>query len=49
MSDKVLIQQELAESMAGLVDNLSKERALLFHSTFMETIMREWAGTDRLR
>lgn len=49
MADKVPVQQELAHQMAALIGQLQPKRALLFMDVFMETMVREWPGTDRHR
>ncbi|XP_077990193.1 ribosomal RNA processing protein 1 homolog A-like [Glandiceps talaboti] len=50
MSDKPLIQEELAETISHLIHAFqSPQSALLFIDTFFQTMTREWAGIDRLR
>jgi len=46
-SDKPLVQQELAENLARLVEHLQPARAVLFVNAFMQTMIREWTGIDR--
>lgn len=48
-SDKPLVQQELARSLASLMQDIGWKDALLFWSCFFETMGREWQGIDRLR
>ena len=49
MSDKTLIQQELADRIGRLIHYLPQARACLFVQVANETMMREWVGIDRLR
>ena len=51
MSDKPLIQEELAESIGSMVNSFgsNESAALLFASCFMATLAREWVGLDRWR
>jgi ribosomal RNA-processing protein 1 len=49
MSDKPLVQQELAENLAAMIHAQSDDRAVQFLSGFWHTIGREWGGIDRLR
>lgn len=51
MSDKPLIQEELAESIGSMVTSFgcNESAALLFASSFMRTMGREWVGIDRWR
>uniref|UniRef100_G3ML24 Uncharacterized protein n=1 Tax=Amblyomma maculatum TaxID=34609 RepID=G3ML24_AMBMU len=50
MSDKPLIQQELANSIAGLVHCFAhRDQSLLFLDTFFKTMAREWFAIDRFR
>lgn len=49
MSDKVPVQQELAERLATLIHALPESTALLYAQCFWKTIGREWNGIDRLR
>jgi ribosomal RNA-processing protein 1 len=48
-SDKPLVQQELARSLAGLMADFGFKDVLMFWSCFYETMGREWQGIDRLR
>lgn len=47
MSDKVPVQQELAERLTGLMDDLADERALIYIGAFWDTMVRKWTGIDR--
>lgn len=50
MSDKPLVQQELANSIAGLVHCFAhRDQSLLFLETFFNTMAREWFAIDRFR
>eukprot|EP01116_Phalansterium_solitarium_P002861 TRINITY_DN1317_c0_g5_i1.p1 TRINITY_DN1317_c0_g5~~TRINITY_DN1317_c0_g5_i1.p1 ORF type:complete len:587 (-),score=298.27 TRINITY_DN1317_c0_g5_i1:991-2751(-) len=50
LSDKPLVQQELAESLAKLVHSLpNDDSALLFIQAFWRTIEQQWHTLDRLR
>jgi hypothetical protein len=49
MSDKPLIQQELAENLAAMIHAQSDDRAVQYLTGFWHTIGREWGGIDRLR
>lgn len=50
MSDKPLIQEELALNISQLVLSFRNEQsAVLFIKTFFKTMEREWHGIDRLR
>eukprot|EP00088_Acartia_fossae_P035340 TRINITY_DN363_c0_g2_i11.p1 TRINITY_DN363_c0_g2~~TRINITY_DN363_c0_g2_i11.p1 ORF type:complete len:871 (-),score=354.25 TRINITY_DN363_c0_g2_i11:199-2757(-) len=50
MSDKPLIQEELANSIATMIDCFgTNESALMFIKTFLLTMGREWFGIDRWR
>ncbi|EDO46082.1 predicted protein [Nematostella vectensis] len=50
MSDKPLVQEELASSISSLIHSFrNKDSALLFLVTFFKTMHREWHGIDRLR
>ncbi|CAH3172246.1 unnamed protein product [Porites lobata] len=50
MSDKPLIQEELAFNISQLVLSFRNEQsAVLFIKTFFKTMEREWHGIDRLR
>lgn len=49
-SDKVPVQQELAERLSKLVSELKPLNvAVTFWETFLETMAREWSSIDRLR
>ncbi len=50
MSDKPLVQQELATELAELILTITSTPAsLAFLNGFWETTVREWSGIDRLR
>eukprot|EP00514_Thraustochytrium_sp_LLF1b_P011925 CAMPEP_0184547434 /NCGR_PEP_ID=MMETSP0199_2-20130426/5570_1 /TAXON_ID=1112570 /ORGANISM="Thraustochytrium sp., Strain LLF1b" /LENGTH=583 /DNA_ID=CAMNT_0026941929 /DNA_START=282 /DNA_END=2030 /DNA_ORIENTATION=- len=50
MSDKVPVQQDLAERIASLVSAFKKPaNSILFYRAFAVTMRREWAGLDKLR
>lgn len=50
MSDKPLVQEELAHNLAGLALTMSSDEvANLFLRCFFITIEREWHGIDHLR
>lgn len=50
MSDKPLVQEELAENIASIIDCFGSEKAaLLFMKCFFVTMGREWFGIDRWR
>lgn len=49
MSDKVPVQMELAERLAGLVHVQNDANGILYMMCFWKTIAREWNGIDRLR
>ncbi|KAJ3072148.1 Ribosomal RNA processing protein 1 B [Podochytrium sp. JEL0797] len=49
MSDKPVIQHELAERLALLILDLDNEKALLYIQAFWRIIILEWPGLDRLR
>ncbi|XP_064651343.1 ribosomal RNA processing protein 1 homolog B-like [Lineus longissimus] len=50
MSDKPLVQEDLAELISSLIHNLkTPDAAFMFLETFFETECREWYGIDRLR
>ncbi|KAI9350129.1 hypothetical protein BDR26DRAFT_795528, partial [Obelidium mucronatum] len=49
MSDKTLIQHELAEKLAGIILDLDTEKAVLYIQAFWKIIILEWPGLDRLR
>ncbi|KAG5457263.1 MAG: nucleolar protein,Nop52-domain-containing protein [Olpidium bornovanus] len=49
MSDKPLVQQELAAKLATLSSRLKKENVWEYVRYFWETLSREWPNIDRLR
>jgi len=50
MSDKSLVQEELAENISSFVSCFkSQESSLLFIKSFLLTMGREWVGIDRWR
>ena len=50
MSDKPLVQEDLAENISSFVLCFqSEEASLLFIQSFLQTFCREWAGIDRWR
>ncbi|TFY51593.1 hypothetical protein EVG20_g10925, partial [Dentipellis fragilis] len=50
MSDKPLVQQDLATELAGILLTITSTQAFLaFMRGFWETTVREWNGIDRLR
>jgi ribosomal RNA-processing protein 1 len=50
MSDKPLVQEDLAERMASLIYLFEdRESSLLFIKCFWQTMKREWYGIDRIR
>jgi len=50
MSDKPLIQEELADNIANIVSCFKhQESSLFFFKSFLVTLGREWFGIDRLR
>lgn len=49
MSDKVPVQQELAQRLAEMMAPLHEDKALLFLRCFFVIMIREWGGIDRLR
>lgn len=51
MCDKLIIQQDLAERMAGLLEcfNDNDDQTLLFIRVYFKTIIREWNGIDKWR
>ena len=51
MSDKPLVQEELAESIGSMTACFGSNApaAFLFISSFLMTIGREWVGIDRWR
>lgn len=50
MSDKPVVQHELAKMLAGLLHvPPTPEASLLFIQAFMKTMVREWDGIDKFR
>merc|ERR1719422_1138774 len=50
MSDKPLVQEELAENMSSFISSFkSKESSIVFIKSFLATFGREWFGIDRWR
>jgi len=49
LSDKVPVQQELANNLSNLVHAPSKLNGLPYIRAFWVTIAREWSGIDYLR
>uniref|UniRef100_A0A6M2CSP1 Putative nucleolar protein n=1 Tax=Rhipicephalus microplus TaxID=6941 RepID=A0A6M2CSP1_RHIMP len=50
MSDKPFVQQELANSIAGLVHCFAqRDQSLMFLDAFFKTMAREWFAIDRFR
>ena len=50
MSDKPLVQEELAENMSSFISSFkSKESSIVFIKSFLSTFGREWFGIDRWR
>merc|ERR1719430_434203 len=50
MSDKPLVQEELAESISGMIKSFqSNQDSLGFFQAFAKTFQREWFGVDRWR
>ncbi|XP_022220078.1 ribosomal RNA processing protein 1 homolog [Drosophila obscura] len=51
MSDKPLVQEELAEQLAQMVDSFDGNTScsLLYFSAFMRTMCQEWFGIDQWR
>lgn len=49
LSDKTLIQQELAANLAHIMLELPDQRALLYFKAGMATLRREWTRIDHLR
>jgi len=49
MSDKPLVQEELAENISNIVHCFDCEKALLYLECFLITLGREWIGIDRWR
>lgn len=49
LSDKVPIQQELADNLASLCLILPDMNGIRYVNAFWDTMMAEWYGIDRLR
>jgi ribosomal RNA-processing protein 1 len=49
MSDKPLIQQDLAEKLSVLIHDLDQDSAVAYVKAFWKIIIKEWYGIDRLR
>ncbi|XP_071843166.1 uncharacterized protein [Apostichopus japonicus] len=50
MSDKMLVQEDLADSLSEMVHNFqTPEQGLMYFETFLITMRREWYGIDYLR
>jgi hypothetical protein len=49
MSDKPLVQHELADRLSQFILPLTEANALCFADVFAWTMVREWPGIDRLR
>ena len=49
MSDKVPIQNELADTLAKLIHSCKDKVAIQYFCGFTTTMEREWHGIDRLR
>lgn len=49
MSDKLLIQEECAESISSLVHLPKTDSALLFFKCGLNTLINKWTGIDQLR
>lgn len=49
MSDKPLVQQALADTLASLVLQMPQQNAMAFIDAFWQTMSTEWYGIDRLR
>ena len=50
MSDKPLIQEDLAESISSLLHSVScRSTALIFAKVALKTMAREWPGIDHWR
>lgn len=50
MSDKVAVQQELADKIAALMGNFRRSsNAVLFFRCFFIIMLREWPGLDKIR
>ena len=49
MTDKLVIQSQVAQKMAELLHEMTREEAPKFIRAFWEIIERQWAAIDRLR
>eukprot|EP01118_Nematostelium_gracile_P012713 TRINITY_DN4686_c0_g1_i1.p1 TRINITY_DN4686_c0_g1~~TRINITY_DN4686_c0_g1_i1.p1 ORF type:complete len:370 (+),score=120.26 TRINITY_DN4686_c0_g1_i1:60-1169(+) len=49
LSDKPLVQKDLAEQMSNMIHALDDERAILYIRAFYQTMEVEWVNIDRLR
>ena len=49
LSDKPLVQQDLASELARIIHSLSESSAVLYVQAFYETMERQWHTVDRLR
>ena len=49
LSDKPLVQQQMAERLAGMQDGMREVRWMVVVRGFWVMIRREWTGIDRLR
>ncbi|EFJ10035.1 hypothetical protein SELMODRAFT_128938 [Selaginella moellendorffii] len=48
-ADKAIVQADLAERLASLIQRLPSELALQFFEGYLGTMRREWGGIDHLR
>ncbi|XP_024390974.1 uncharacterized protein [Physcomitrium patens] len=48
-SDKVHVQADLINKLAGILESLDADTALAFFEVFLTTMRREWNGIDSLR
>jgi len=49
MSDKQLVQQQLANQLGSLLLKIPNDTVLKFLKAFWKIIIQEWNGLDRLR
>jgi ribosomal RNA-processing protein 1 len=49
MSDRARTQQQLARSLASLVEDVPASETVIFLDAFWKTMAREWIGIDALR
>jgi ribosomal RNA-processing protein 1 len=49
MTDKPIVQHELAQRMAKMQHRLFEDNGFLFMKAFWTTVCREWSGIDRYR